>query len=123
MIPLPFRELQARAEANRSVNTHLATPWNLRWHDPFFIAAWERFNAAQVAWNRAWKRLDWKYLRGTDHPDPARAHATLWPDVTVIPAGPEHDAAVEYLAAKAAYLASWDHYPDERPEDSAHDSP
>jgi hypothetical protein len=101
--------LRGRATANRSVNADLATYWELRWHDPFFLEAWQAFNAASAVWDRTWKNMDFKYLRPIC---PGRS-SVFWPDVTAIPEDhPARSICQAYVAAKARYHAAIDHYAD-----------
>jgi hypothetical protein len=99
MMALP--ELREVAAKNGSVNVHLATAWNLRWHDPFWLAAWDRWNKARHAWARTWPYVDFKFLGSVYAPDPAR-----------IPEPTQSAAALEYVEARKAYLAANKLYPD-----------
>jgi hypothetical protein len=95
-------ELVLRALDNRSVNAHLDTPWNLRWHDPEWNAVWERWSAARAAWHRTWPYVDFKYFRD----------GISWPDPNSMPEGHDRDVATEFVAAKAALHVAWKRYPD-----------
>jgi len=104
--PLSIEELRATAIANRSVNVHLASHWSLRWHDPFWIAAWERWNAAKRAWGHVWPGLDWNQYGEVYKPVPA---GILDPTQRAI--------AQEYLDARTAYHATNELYPEDEPPD------
>lgn len=44
-------ELREVATRNKSVNVHLASAYDLRWHDPFWLSAWERWQKARNTWD------------------------------------------------------------------------
>jgi hypothetical protein len=100
MSSLSFEALQAVAVRNGSVNVHLASAWDLRWHDPFWLSAWERWSKARSAWDRDWWFVPIKELGDLYSPDPAR--------ITI----PRLAAsALEYIEARKAYLVANGFYP------------
>jgi hypothetical protein len=101
MTALSIEALRARATANGSgCNVDVASAWSLRWHDPFWIAAWERWRAAQAAWGRVWPNLDWNQYGDVYQPSPGKIV-----DLTL------RAIAQEYLDARTAYKATFDLYP------------
>jgi len=74
--------------------------WSLRWKDPFWVQAWERWRAAQVAWGRVWPGLDWHQYGDVYKPRP---EGIVDPTLRAI--------AQEYLDAREAYHATCDLYP------------
>ena len=87
-------ELRARAKASGSVNVDLATVYELRWHDPEWLAAWERYQIAVNDWDRTWPGVDMRAFTG----DGDVYHPNL--DLVDEPA---KAVAVEYLTALAEY--------------------
>jgi len=96
MTTLSLPALREVATKAGSVNVPLASAYDLRWHDPFWLAAWQRWQDARHGWDRNWPYVDFKFLGSVSpyNPDPTR-----------IP-GPIHAAAaLEYVEARKAYLA------------------
>lgn len=93
--PLPLGELREVARSNGSVNVDLASHYDLRWHDPAWLAAWERRCAAANAWRATWPNVPFAEMpKGIYQPVPS-----LMTD-------PEKRAvAEEYLSATAASRA------------------
>lgn len=99
MEPLPLPELRELARSNGSVNVDLADYYNLRWHDPFWLSAWERWNKARHEWSRTWPYVGFKFIPSIYEPDP-----NLIPE-------PVHAAvALEYVEARKAYLSATQHF-------------
>lgn len=96
MAPLSLPDLREEALKASSVNVPLATHWDLRWHDPFWLAAWERWNKARHAWARTWPYVDFKFIRPS----------IFEPDPSIIPEPTQAAAALEYMEARKAYLAA-----------------
>jgi hypothetical protein len=96
MEPMTLPALREVAIKNGSVNVHLATHWNLRWHDPFWLAAWQRWQDARNAWARVWPCMDFKFIKPS----------IFEPDPSIIPEPTQAAAALEYMEARKAYLAA-----------------
>lgn len=97
--PLPLEELRALAKSAGGVNTHVATYYDLRWHDPAWVASWRRWNMARAAWDQAWPTVP--YAEMEDISNPSAQY--------IINA--EHRAAAEeFLAARLAYKALTAHF-------------
>lgn len=99
--PMPEPELRELAKANRSVNVDLASYYELRWHDPFFLSTWGRWNEARHAWARTWPYVGFKFIPNIYAPDP-----------TIIPESTHASVAREYNESREAYLALIKHYQD-----------
>jgi len=95
MTPLSLPALREAALKAGSVNVPLATAWDLRWHDPFWLAAWQRWQDARHGWAKTWPYVDFKYLGSVYDPDPA-----------LIPEALQSAAALEYIEARKGYLAA-----------------
>jgi len=89
--PLGLPALRDAATQNGSVNAHLASAWELRWHDLFWLERWQRWNDARHAWARTWPFVDFQYLTG----------GVYAPDA--IPDPTADRVAREYIAARRAY--------------------
>ena len=99
---MTLQELREVAAKKGSVNVHLATAYNLRWHDPDWLATWERWSRARDGWRRTWPYVGFKFMPGSIYnPDPS-----LIPDPT------QAAAALEYVEARKVYLATTALYSD-----------
>jgi hypothetical protein len=102
MTSLSLSDLREVARKAGSVNVDLATHYDLRWHDPFWLAAWNRWNQARHAWARTWPYVDFKFMGSVYAPDSDR-----------IPEPSQAAVAREYNEAREAYLAATKLYLDE----------
>jgi negative regulator of sigma E activity len=80
-----------------------ATTYEYRFSDPEFVSVWSRWQTARAAWRKAFEKVDFKALK----------EGVAEPDVALIPEGPARAAAVEFLAARAAYKAMLAEYPED----------
>ena len=105
-------ELREVATKNKSVNVHLGSAWDLRWHDPFWLAAWERWEKARWTWRENMLRwFDDIRINKSQFEEGDNVYCPNPDRIT----NPELAAfAREYIEAREAYKAANKLYPDER---------
>lgn len=101
--PMNLVALRELAAKNGSVNVHEATAWDLRWHDPFWNAAWQRWQTAKNIWRLTWVQIPLDHLYGSDR------SSIYVPDPSLIDE-PAKSLAQEYIDARDAYKAACDLY-------------
>ena len=106
MSAMPLTELREVATRNKSVNAHLASAWCLRWHDPFWLAAWERWCKARAAWHKTWPYVDMIAFRHEEY-------GVYNPKAELITDPTKAVVAREYIEAREAYLAANKLYPED----------
>jgi hypothetical protein len=103
-------ELREVATKNKSVNVHLASAYDLRWHDPFWLSAWERWCKARAAWDTTWPYVDMVAFRHEEF-------GVYNPKVELISDATKAAVAREYIEAREAYKAATKLYLSTRPND------
>ena len=95
---MPLKELREVARQNGSVNVDLADRYALRWHDPEWLATWERWQKARAAWDKTWPFVDMIAFR--------LPFDVFSPDVVNIGDPVKRAVAQEYLDARVVYKAA-----------------
>ena len=94
-----------RELGKNSCNVHLASPYSLRWHDPVWLASWERWQKARNTWRRTMLEVPFALLNGFE---PKNIEG-MEPEAAAV-AREFQEAREDYLQWTHAYVAADDEY-------------